>query len=248
MKFIFILGVLALFYAFPALATENCLAVDWMYNLHIGSLDINKEKLADFCSPETCTIESGVIAVRSHFAPSVAIILGDSEMIVRMPYQMSKLGVITSSLNLDEYDWKTSVKIDLGFLKHNGILDLESGEIAEISELSASGKNIFYCQGAWKQLEKNCNCLADIETCFDCQGALPLSILLPQNLLAYDLEPIAQPSPEPTLYEEQNEVPVKGKPVDRTLIYYSAVILLTPILIIIIRYAKRKKIPGEKNL
>lgn len=248
MKLILILYSL-LFFGLFTQAAQDCLPVDWTYTLNVGNLDIDKDRLAGFCTEKTCVIGEDFIATKSHYDQDAAIIVKDSEMITRLPYKIDSLGLIMSYVNPDVYNWVESIEVDLNFLKKNVILKIDDAAIEKIAGFSGKGENIFYCGGEWKQLGYNCRCDNNKELCFECEGALPLTISMPEELMPYDLvvpkpTPVVTPTPEPPLQEENAlaQEPIKKSP----RYYYFAAILLIIIILTAVIYAKNKKIFAKK--
>lgn len=249
----FLLILLSVFFWINAVRAEECLPLDWTHTLNVGNLEIDREKLEGFCTEDTCTIGLDFVTIRSHFNVNVALIIKDSEITSRLPYRLGSLGLIISSINPDEYDWETGVKIDLEFLKRNGILKIENSEIEKISALAEKGKNIFYCEDEWKALLARCRCEGAEEVCVSCEGALPLEAPTPKELMPYDLlvyepssgdqateEPEGTVPPGETNPPEQSTEKLPGTE-ESSISYLVAILFLAVVIWIIIKYKKRKK-------
>lgn len=158
---------------FPKFASA-CIPNDWYFTLNLIGLKIDLKKLEAICSEETCFFGEDFIVIKSHYDERVALVFGknflfnSTSLTIKLPYQLEENVPKISSINPEDYDWKSSVKKDLSFLKELGILYISEGEIEKISSLATNGKNIMLCKNEWKVLEASCFCEDEEEICFRC--------------------------------------------------------------------------------
>jgi hypothetical protein len=190
---------MALFFSLSG-ATSACTARDAAFTLDIGNLNISMDNLNKSCTKETCTFSKrttgpriyDLITMRSLYDERVTLVISNAPevsnspystswgMIVRLPYILKEEWTpLVSGIDPGKYDWKESVKTDLTFLKKAGILEIQDSDIEAISNQSGNGKNVFFCNNAWKALEANCDC----KTCVKCSGAPILGSSLPEKQL-----------------------------------------------------------------
>jgi hypothetical protein len=172
-----------------------CATIGAEFTLKVRNIKMNLTALEQLCTPDTCIVEKDYITIQSQHDQRVALIAYKTNskkstteysnaITIGLPYTLNERRIpIASTIKPQEYDWKSSVKTDLTFLKNIGVLEISDEDIKTISGLAGQGGVIVYCKDKWQSIQGSCDCKDGKIICYRCGGADPLQIFLPKASL-----------------------------------------------------------------
>jgi hypothetical protein len=132
----------------------------------LTSLTLDYSLLQNLCQPENCLLSADNIKLKAQADEEMSVEIYKDGFIAftkkreNSDLSAAKVQKVQSEASAKPAgdNWSNVVDQELKFLKNIKVLDLETGEIQKLSQLSSQGEKILYCDKAWKAVGSWCNC------------------------------------------------------------------------------------------